>query len=128
MGILTQAMTGSAASSGTLGELLTAMDQTGCGENDEGVTIHIDISGDDRVKDVWFTYRVGTRTPFSGEQHDLTARGDLHGWKGVVGPFAARPENAAGGSISVVAHVVVGNGLEGTEHTGRGTFKLNPCR
>jgi hypothetical protein len=110
------------------GKIVQAMDQVGCGEDDEGVTIHIDVDGTDRVKNVWFTYRVSTRTPFSGEQHDLTASGDLHRYHGVIGPFEAKPGNAAGGTITVVAHVVEGNGLEGRERTGRGTFTLRPCR
>jgi hypothetical protein len=110
------------------GKLVQAMDQVGCGEDDEGVTIHIDIDGTDRVKNVWFTYRVSTKTPFSGEQHDLTASGDLHRYHGVIGPFEAKPQNAAGGTITVVAHVIEGQGLEGRERTGKGTFKLRPCR
>jgi hypothetical protein len=110
------------------GKLVTAMDQVGCGEDDEGVTIHIDVDGTDRVKNVWFTYRVATKTPFRGEQHDLTASGDLHRYHGVIGPFEAKPENAAGGTITVVAHVIEGQGLEGRERTGKGTFRLRPCR
>lgn len=45
MGILTQAMTGSAASSGTLGELLTAMDQPGSPQSSEDDTVLSEILG-----------------------------------------------------------------------------------
>jgi hypothetical protein len=107
------------------GRIVQAMDQVDCGEDDEGVTIHIDVADPARVAQVWFTYRVGTKQPFSGEQHDLTARGDLHYYHGIIGPFEARPENAGGGSIAVVAHVLF---TDGRKHTGRGTFTLKPCR
>lgn len=107
------------------GRIVQAMDQVDCGEDDEGVTIHIDIADRRRVANVWFTYRVDTASPFRGEQHDLTADGDLHFFKGIVGPFEARAENAAGGPIAVVAHVVF---TDGKERTARRTFTLSACR
>jgi hypothetical protein len=43
----------------------------------------------------------------------------------VIGPFEARRENAAGGPIAVVAHVVF---TDGRERTAKRTFTLNACR
>ena len=48
----------------------------------------------------------------------------LRRWIGIIGPFEARPENKAGGTISVVAHVQF---TDGSRRSGRGTFELKPC-
>lgn len=66
------------------------------------------------------TAQIHGRLGFTDRSDPLT-----HHWYGVIGPFEARPENAAGGSIAVVAHVLF---TYGRERTGRRTFTLKPCR